>query len=114
MSQQIAITVFENPDLWLRENLGSMEGDGVCPVLPYSGINLGGDMEYEDIEEGSRKTCSWADHLDALRLLSEQIGKTLFVGGLNAALELTDLGNWDSEVVDAYWQLVYHKQVIYG
>jgi len=55
-----------------------------------------------------------ADYVDALRLLVEQIGVTLFVGGLKSTVQLLDLGNWDAEVVDAFYQLVYRKEIIYG
>jgi hypothetical protein len=110
----ITITVFADPDGWLRKNLWDFTWDGVAPVVPYGPWLAGQTMQYRDTEEGSTKDCTWADHLTALRLLCEQIGQTLHVGGLKSAIQLTDPGNWDAEVVDAFFQLVYRGEVIYG
>jgi hypothetical protein len=40
--------------------------------------------------------------------------KKLFVGCIQNPMDLTDVSNWDAEVVDAYFQLLYHGEVIYG
>lgn len=111
----VTVTIFPDADKWLRENLADMTFDNVAAVVPTdSPLNLGGDNEYKDHEDGTTKMCSWDDHLKALDLLAQKIGKTLFVGGLKSPTELADAGNWDVEVVDAFYQLVYRQEVIYG
>lgn len=111
----ISVTVFEDADKWLRDNLGDMTWDSVAAVVPTdSPLNLGGENEYEDREDGTKKMCSWDDHLKALDLLAQKIGKTLFFGVLKSPTELADPCNWDVEVVDAFYQLVYRQDVIYG
>lgn len=114
MSTPITLVIFPDPDAWLRENVRDFATDGVAAVQPTEPICPGGITIYEDSEEETEKVCSWQDHLDALRLLTEQIGRTLFVGGLKSPFDLVEPGNWDAEVVDAFFQLVYRKEVIYG
>lgn len=119
---RIQLTIFEDAEKWLRENFRDLGWDSVAAVYPLESFNpdrgekLGrtGETKYEDREEASTKFCSMSDHVRALQLLCEQIGRTLFVGGLKSPFDLIDAGNWDVEVVDAYFQLVYHGKVIYG
>lgn len=121
----IQLTVFDNAEKWIKENLYYMSSDNVCAVRPVNAVsNVDKDnpvltnkhfpIQYEDIEEGTRKTCSLDDHVKALQLLCQDIGRSLFVGGIKSPFELQDPGNWDIEVVDAYWQLVYYGKVLYG
>ena len=114
MPTPITLTVFEDADAWLRENVRDLMADGVSVVYPNEPIVPGIGTEYVDTEEETRKYCLWSDHIDALQLLTEQIGRTLFVGGLKSPFDLVEPGNWDAEVVDAFFQLVYRKEVIYG
>lgn len=110
----ITATIIPEAETWLRENMPDLTGDTVCAVRPIGAIRSNGSVLYEDIEEGTRKVCAFSDHVAALQLLAAQIGKTLFVGSLTSPTQLEDPCNWDVEVVDAFWQLVYHKEVIYG
>jgi len=118
------ITVrFDGADEWLRANGHYLTSDHVCAIRPLGDFKPGKAMRYEDREEGTTKTCSWADHVKALELLVDWIGRDhpdrdkghgLYVGGIKHPGELLDAGNWDVEVVDAFWQLVYRQDVIYG
>lgn len=110
----ITLTVFPDAEAWIRENVPDFGGDRVCAVRPTSPFNPDGLTAYEDIEEGTAKECTFADHVTALQKLCEMVGVNLFVGGVKSPLELVDPGNWDVEVVDAYWQLVYRGEVLYG
>jgi hypothetical protein len=118
----IVMTIFPDPEAWLREHLRYLESDGVCCVYPIRRDADGVptryiDEEYDDENEShpdKERDRDMADHIRALQLLCEQIGRTLFVGGLKSPFDLLDAGNWDAEVVDAYWQLVYRREVIYG
>lgn len=128
----ITLTIFDNAEEWLRINLPDMSTDRVACVRPVARarFNPDGLTEYEDVEDTSddrvneededgnrygtlRKSCDMAAHVQALRLLCAQIGRTL-VGGLKSPFELVDPGNWDAEVVDAYYQLVMLGEVVYG
>lgn len=110
----IAVTVFPNAEEWLRTNVPDFNGDRVCAVRPTSPFNPNGLTSYEDIEEDTSRECTFEDHVMALQKLCEMVGFNLFVGGIKSPLELVDPGNWDVEVVDAFWQLVYRGDVIYG
>lgn len=114
MKTQITAVIFEDAEQWLRENVPMMGGDQICAVRPMQEFNPDGMTKYEDIEEETEKECDMAAHVKALQLLGDKIGRTLFVGGLKSPHELTDYCNWDVEVVDAFWQLVYRGEVIYG
>lgn len=109
----ISATIFSDAEKWITENIKDVYVDNVSAVYPVAKFNPEG-TKIKDIEEGTSKICKMADYVDALRLLVEQIGVTLFVGGLKSPVQLLDLGNWDAEVVDAFYQLVYRKEVIYG
>ncbi len=128
----ISVVIFEDADKWLRENLPDMHADSVACVYPLTRFYPDGhtpyvdreeltEAQYEAIQSGDSlagitaiKQLTMADHLRALLLLSEQVGDTLFVGGLKSPKDLVDPGNWDVEVVDAFYQLVYYGRVIYG
>ena len=129
----VSVVVFEDADKWLRENLPDMHADSVSCVYPLTRFYPDGATPYVDREELTEdqydRLCSgerdwdgitaikWMkmdDHIRALLLLSEQVGDTLFVGCLKGPYELRDPGNWDAEVVDAFYQLVYYGKVIYG
>jgi hypothetical protein len=110
----ITLTVFEDPAAWLRQHVPDMRVDSVAGVQRISKFDPDGLTAYEDFEEQTKKDCDLAAHVWALQLLCEQVGRTLFVGGIKSPLELLDPGNWDVEVVDAYYQLVYYGKVLYG
>lgn len=116
----ITITVFENAEEWLRENVRYLSSDSVACVRPVTRVNLNGKTMYEDVSGEmpkdlvSPRACTLADHIRALRQLASEVGRTLFVGGIKHPLALQDAGNWDVEVTDAFWQFVMHKKVIYG
>lgn len=110
----IILTIFENPEIWLKKNLPATESTCIFGVIRTSKVDLERTTHYQDVEEGGSFGCNLADHVKALQLLCEKIGRTLFVGGLKSPFELTDPGNWDVEVVDAYYQLVVYGEVLYG
>lgn len=113
MPTAISVAIFPDAEKWITDNVRDFYVDNVSAVYPVTKFNPEGTT-LTDSEEGTRKVCTMADYVDALRLLCEQIGTTLFVGGLKSPIQLLDAGNWDAEVVDAFYQLVYRKEVIYG
>lgn len=110
----ISCKIFDDAEAWIRENVPDMAADSVACVYPITEFNAEWVRSYRDDEDDERKACTMADHVKALQLLCEQIGRTLFVGGIKSPVDLIDAGNWDAEAVDAYWQLVYRGEVIYG
>lgn len=111
------IKVFDDAEAWLQENIHDLNPDGICSIHTVDGgrVNLDGETTYIDMEDNSTKTATMKDHVNALQLLADLIGtQTLYVGGLTNPISLSDAGNWDSEVVDAFRQLVFHNEVIYG
>lgn len=107
--------VFADPVAWLKENLGYFEADSVSPVYPVAGVTDDLVARYYDEEEDAEKCVDAEGHVAALAELVRLIdGQELFVGGLTSGMDLLDAGNWDIEVVDAYFQLCYHGEVIYG
>lgn len=114
---QIISVVFEDAEAWILENLKNMEVDNVAAVYRSGPINLlyGGHTKYTDKEEDSCKDATLEDHVHALKKLCSLIAeKKLFVGGITCPTELTEMENWDVEVTDAYFQLIFHGEVIYG
>jgi hypothetical protein len=110
----ITLTVFADPEAWLRQHVPDIHVDYVAGVQRISKFDPDGLTRYQDCEEKTEKDCDLVAHVWALQLLCEQVGRTLFVGGVTSPLELLDPGNWDVEVVDAYYQLVYYGKVLYG
>ena len=113
----IKSTIFENAEAWLTENMSDLYTDGVSSVHRLKKFNPEGLTPYHDYEEefDVTKNFTMKEHVTALRKMVRLIdGKKLFVGGVKAAVDLTDAGNWDAEVVDAFNQLIYHGEVIYG
>jgi hypothetical protein len=121
----ITVTIFEDAEAWLRENIEDINTDNVAAVYPIERVNLDGETKMVDVEEQDgvdedgdpkplEKIVTKADWLRGLQQLCEQVGKTLFVGCLKGPYELQDAGNWDAEVADAYYQLVFRGEVIYG
>lgn len=111
--------VFPEPEKWLREHMEHLRSrtDRVCIVRPAGSWDPDGETLYLDREASSGDRYSgrtMKDHVKALQLLCRQVGKTLHVGGIKNARDLVDIGNWDAEVVDAFWQLVFRGEVIYG
>ena len=113
----VAITAQIIPDAeaWLRENIRDLTADSVCSIHPVDEINLDAETTYIDRVDDSTKTATMQDHVNALQKLADLIGaKQLFVGELKSPTDLIDPCNWDAEVVDAFRQLVFHGEVIYG
>jgi hypothetical protein len=114
---QIKSVVFQDAEAWLRENAPDMYVDGIAAVHRAGVFQPDGITEYVDYEENDSLTKgkSMADHIAALQKLCELVdGKKLFVGSVNGSVDLTEPCNWDVEVVDAFFQLLYHGEVIYG
>lgn len=113
---QIIAPIFTDAEAWLKDALPDMYVDGISSVYrtkldkeTFTGI-------YADEEEdGVRKEITLEAHVKGLEKLVQLVSeKKLFVGGVRNPIELTDMCNWDAEVVDAYFQLLYHGEVIYG
>lgn len=109
----IKIEVFADAEAWLRENIDDISGSSIGAVQPLGKIDLNGVTEYQDVEEGDTKDCTLNDHVNALELLTEQIGKTILAGGIENPHDLRDTGNWDWDVADAFFQLVFYGEIKY-
>lgn len=117
----ISAVIFSDPYKWLKD-----EAEYICHLDGISSMDVSGDPDMDaavavtvfdecDESQTAGKGATPDELVDALRKMCELIdGKKLFVGGLTSSHELTDTGNWDVEVTDAYWQIVYHGEVIYG
>lgn len=124
MPTTITIPVLDDAEKWIRDNFHDLMTDTVCSVLPDHKVDLDGGTRWTDSEEDSDKTLYMADYVKGLNFLFNQIGRKwkdekghdrgLFVGGITNPHDLLDPCNWDAEVVDAYFQLCYHGEVIYG
>jgi len=117
MATQITAAIFPNAEQWLTENMKDMGPDSITTVLPALHLSLKGKTLWKDYSEEAtipKKYLTMTDYVKGLQLLSDQIGRTLFVGCLKSPIELIDPGNWDAEVVDAFYQLCYYGEVIYG
>lgn len=110
----ITLTIFPDAETWLITNADDLATDRVAAVYPTSSFHPRGLTHYRDQETGKKYRCNMEAHVKALQLLCEQIGRTLFVGGIKSPYDLTDPGSWDVEVVDAYFQLVCLGEVVYG
>ena len=111
----IKATIFNDAESFLTENITKFHVDNVSSVFPVKGDLQEGSVVYIDDYEETKKTKNMTDHVKALRKLVKLIDdKKLFVGGITSSSELTDPCNWDVEVADAFFQLVYHGEVIYG
>jgi hypothetical protein len=113
-SKPVILVVFSDPDAWIAANFKDLTWDSVSAVYPIGEFVPEGGTLFRDSEEGSEKTIFMDDLAYALQLLCGSLGTTLHVGGLTSPLQLRDPGNWDAEVVDAFFQLAYHREVIYG
>jgi len=112
---KIEVTVFINAEQWLIKCVNDMGIDSVSAVHRLTEFKADGGAMYEDTEESTTKRIDLITHVKALRNLCQLVeDRKLFVGGITCAQELTDLCNWDVEVVDAFYQLAYHGEVIYG
>lgn len=114
MSTTVILTIFEDAEAWLIENAQYIATDRVACVHPTSEFKPAGLTTYRDEEEEKTYDCDMAAHVKALQLLSESVGRTLYVGGIKNPFDLQDPGNWDIEVADAYFQLVALGEVVYG
>lgn len=124
MTTQIQVTIFEDAEKWIIDNVPDMGIDAVASVYPVEPINVEtlkgsilfvNDNDSDDPTERRVKRLNMHDLVKGLQLLAKEIGdKKLFVGGIKSPTELMDAGNWDVEVVDAYFQLCMLGEVIYG
>lgn len=111
----ITLTIFPDAEKWLRDNLEQyIATDRVACVVPAGELNLDGLTRYTDMETDLDYDRDMEAHVRGLQLLCEQVGRTLFVGGIGSPYALLDPGNWDVEVADAYFQLVALGEVVYG
>lgn len=114
---QIKAVIFENAEEWLKEQLsgGYIATDRIAAVYPVKGVDENFGVTYYDSEEGVEKYVPFEKHVEALVKLVDLVSnKKLFVGGITNPIDLTDTGNWDVEVSDAFFQLCFHGEVIYG
>lgn len=118
--------IFEDAESWIKDNLRNLATDSICSIY-FNKIDLDNFSIMVDSngnEDDREKVISLNDMVEGLRLLATQIGKTwtdatgqkrgLFVGGLTKPHQLVDPCNWDAEVVDAFFQLIFYRDVIYG
>lgn len=111
----ITSVIIPDAEAFIRENIHDFTYDIHSVVYPLTTFQEDGSRSYWDMEEGKRKDVGIIEHVHALRLLAQLIDeKKLHVGGLKSAIELIDPCNWDVEVVDSYFQLIFHGEVIYG
>jgi hypothetical protein len=113
----ISTPIFENAEEWLETQItgGYIATDDIAAVYPSGKYDEDFGCFFIDNEEGTAKYCDFERHVKALELLVKLVAtKQLFVGGITNPVDLTDTGNWDVEVSDAFFQLVYHGEVIYG
>lgn len=110
----INAVILPDAEKFLEENIGDFCPDGVSAIYPTENW-ANGDITLYDEEESEGKTFTRAQQVAALQKLADEIsGKRLFVGGIENPADLADPCNWDVEVVDAFYQLIYHGEVIYG
>ncbi len=115
MATKITGPIFEDAEKWLLENMPGLLVDSVCSIYRANYDEKSGLCRYRDTEANDKEVvCTLRDHVKGLKLLCRQIGKTLFVGGIHSPTDLVDPGNWDAEVVDAFRQLCFYGEVIYG
>lgn len=123
MATKIQTTLFEDAEAWITENMPNMAVDAVASVYPVEPINaetLKGSIRFADDNDSGDpkdytvKDLTMPDFVKGLQLLCDQIGVSLFVGEIKSPRQLEDAGNWDVEVVDAYFQLCMNGKVIYG
>lgn len=111
---EIIATIFPDAEAFLIENLPDFCVDGVSAVYPIEKWNWAGTRFIDDYEDTS-KIIDLPKLAEALDTLVQQVsGKKLFVGGITNPVDLTDPCNWDVEVVDAFYQIAYYGEVIYG
>jgi hypothetical protein len=112
---QISAVIIPNAEGFIKENLADFAVDGISAVYPHSKLTDQFGRTYFDEEEGKAKFVNFESHVTSLEKLVELISdKKLFVGGITNPVDLADPCNWDAEVVDAYFQILYHGEVIYG
>lgn len=113
--EPIQSVVFPDPEKFIHDEVLTFDVDNVSACYPNGGFSNNGLLTIEDQHEGKSKLVTITGLVTALKQLCELIdGQKLFVGELKSAQELADPCNWDAEVVDAFWQLAYHGEVIYG
>lgn len=111
----ITATIIPNAEAFLVENLRDFGVDGIATVYPDKPFTEDFGRSYHDEEENESKFVSFEDHVKALGQLAQLITEQkLSVGCIANPVDLAEPCNWDVEVVDAYFQLCYHGEVIYG
>lgn len=126
MAEPIAIvaTIIPDAEAFIRDNIADIYSclDTVCAIVVQKKLKFDPFQNAVYCDEGGQddppnnvKTCTMNDHVQALKLLADLIGqRKLFVGGITNPADLADLGQWDAEVADAFMQLCYRGEVIYG
>jgi len=118
MPTKIKVTLFENAEQWIKDEIENIisisSSDSVTSFRYRSGDLNKMEFGFDDTEDGTRKVLRLPDLVKALQLLCDQIAVTVEVGMIKSPRELTDTCNWDVEVADAFLQLAYHGEVIYG
>lgn len=115
-STQISTAIIDDAEKWLKENIRDFSLDNFCAVYPKT-INEDFSINLCDEEEDDKcKIITLAEQVEALcELVNRLTSGRLFVGGFSrSAVGIDDTSNWDVEVWDAFFQLCYHKDVIYG
>lgn len=116
---EITVTVFDDAEAWLEENLEKVSGDRYCPVRPITDLNLeAGDgnpiCTYRDFLKKKDFPATLDDHVEALILLVQRVVNELGIGEIESPWELLDPEAWDATVTDVFWQLVMYREVLYG
>lgn len=110
---EIKAVIIENAEEWLKENMRYFSTDNVSAIYCEK-IHSDLSIDLYDEEEDETKTFNMAQQVQALQKLADDLGKKIWVGGLKNGMDLADAGNWDVEVVDAFYQYIYHGELIYG
>lgn len=118
MGTQIRSLVFEDAEKWLTANLHDLLADPICNIERKKNERPC-TYTYRDVEnhEATPKVLDMMGHIVALQLLCDLVlgpEPKLFVGGIKSAADLIEPCNWDAEVVDAYRQLCFYGEIIYG
>lgn len=117
MPTKIQATLFEDAEAFLREEIdGFISTLGMDHVTSFRLRHYSiQDMmfEIEDTEDGTTKQLTLEDLIKALQLLCDGLGVN-FHYSLLKPTDLKDPGNWDVEIVDAFFQLAFFGEVIYG
>ncbi len=108
----INATIISDAEAWIKENIRDLSTDGVS-AMNLDEVSSDFSISLYDEEENFVKTFTLEQQVAALQKLADDIGNNRLYVGI-AAQDLADPCYWDVEVVDAFFQLIYHGEVIYG